>query len=224
VEVSNAANNNFQVAVVTPSFITSTTENFTVGTECAYTFGKPVDSTVTIKATPLLTSTATTSTTDSSTEVPETAETVTITKDCYGTCDTPVNPAMFMVPADRTIDSVLIECSVEEKATGSVVEAKDKTIAFTKRKASNKYDVFVDYFNSVITGTQHNVSVQVLRKNGRPLPAEQSVKCQYSFDSNVTDSTTATTHDLDAYGKTDILIDIPATVNEYMNFRVRTEH
>jgi hypothetical protein len=187
-------------------------ENFTVGTDCAYTFGKPVESTVTIKATPLLTT---------QDEVPETAEPVTITRDCTGVCDTQVNPADFKVPADRTLESVLIETSVVEKATGSVVEANDKTILFSTKKESNKYDVILDYFNSVISGTQHLIQVHVRRKNGQPLPADQSVKCQYMFDSNVQDSTTSTTQVLDANGKTDFLISILESVNNFLNFRVR---
>jgi Macroglobulin domain MG3 len=200
------------VAVATPNFITNMNEKFTVGTDCAYTFGKPVESTVTIKATPMLTT---------QDEVPEIAEPVTITRDCTGACSTEINPADFKVPTDRTLDSVLIETAVEEKATGSIVEANDKTIVFSNKKVSNKYDVILEYFNSVISGTQHLIQVHVRRNDNQSLPADQSVTCQYLFDANVQDSTTTKIHQLDVNGKTDILINILFTVNNFMNFRVR---
>jgi MG2 domain len=212
-EITKTERPNFQVIARTPTFVSNTSTQFSVGVECYYSFGKPITGTVVIKATPILQSTGTWT---------ETAKPVTITRDVRGMYLATFQMSSFKIPKMRTCDSFLVETTVQEKATGLVVRGHDKTIPMDYKKIPSKYDILLSYFGFFLAGEMYSIKVQVRAKSGVVLPADmQSIKLAVAFDSEVTETSTYATHELDANGKTEILVQVPANAMMKIHFKVK---
>jgi MG2 domain len=212
-EITKVDRPNFQVIARTPTFVSNNSTQFSVGVECSYSFGKPVTGTAVIKATPIL---------QSSGSWTETAKPVTITKDVRGMYLATFLMSSFKIPKMRTCNSFLVETTVQEKATGVVVRGHDKSIAMDYKKIPSKYDIVLYYFGFFLAGEMFSIMVHVRAKSGVALPADmQSVKLAVAFDSEVTETSIYTTYELDANGKTEILVQIPANTIQKIHFKVQ---
>jgi CD109 antigen len=212
-EITKTERPNFQVIARTPTFVSNNSTQFSVGVECYYTFGKPVAGTAVIKAIPILQSNNTWT---------ETAKPVTITKDVRGTYLVTFQMSDLKIPKMRTCDSILVETTVQEKATGRLVRGYDKTILMDYKKFPSKFDILLYYFGFFLAGQMYSIKVHVRAKNGVALPADmQSVKLAVAFDSEVTETSTYTTYELDGNGKTEILVQVPSNAKSKIHFKVK---
>jgi MG2 domain/Macroglobulin domain MG3 len=211
-EVTKTERPNFQIIARTPNLVSNNSTQFSVGVECYYSFGKPITGTAVIKATPIL---------KSNNSWTETAKPVTITKDVRGTYLATFLMSDFKIPKVRTCDSILIETTVQEKATGRVVRGHDKTIPMDYQKIPSKYDILLYYFGFFLASQMYSIKVHINAKSGVALPtAMQSVKFAVAFDSELTEASTYTTYELDANGKTEIMVQVPPNAKSKINFRV----
>jgi CD109 antigen len=212
-EITKTERPNFQVITRTPTFVSNNSTQFSVGVECFYSFGKPVAGSAVVKATPILQSTNTWT---------ETAKPVTITKDVRGTYLVTFQMSDFKIPKMRTCDSILVETVVQEKATGRVVRGHDKTIPMDYKRIPSKYDILLTYFGFFLAGQMFSIKVHVRAKNGVALPADmQSVKLAVAFDSELTETSTYTTYELDGNGKTEVMVQVPTNAKSKINFKVK---
>jgi MG2 domain len=212
-EITKAERPNFQVVARTPTFVSNNSTQFSVSLECYYSFGKPVTGTAVVKATPILQSTGSWT---------ETAKPVTITKDVRGLYLATFLMSSFKISTMRTCDSFLVETTVQEKATGIVVRGYDKSIPMDYKKIPSKFDILLSYFGFFLAGEMYPIKVYVRAKSGIVLPADlQSVKLAVAYDSEVTESSVYTNYELDANGKTEISVQVPANAMAKIHFKVK---
>jgi MG2 domain len=212
-EITKTERPNFQVIARTPTFVSNNSIHFSVGVECFYTFGKPVTGLAVIKATPILQPNNTWT---------ETAKPVTITKNVCDTDFVTFYLSDFKVPKMQTFNSILVETTVQEEATGRVVRGHDKTIPIDYKKNPSMYDILLYYFGFFLTDQLYTIKVHIHAKNGAPLPAGlKSVKFAVAFDSELTEATPYTTFKLDANGKNGIIVQVPPNVTRKIHFKVK---
>jgi len=128
----------------------------------------------------------------------------------------------FKFPKMRTCDSILIETTVQEKATGIVARGLDKSIPMDYKRVPSKYDILLNYFGFFLAGQMYSIKVHVRAKSGVALPADmQSVNIAVAFDSELTETSTYTAYPLDGNGKTEISIQIPVNAMKKIHFKVK---
>jgi Macroglobulin domain MG3 len=202
---------NIQVAVKTPRFIPNATAEIFVDIQAFYTFGKPVNGTATVKATPIL---------SSKNAWYEISQPLSVTQKIRGINAILIKPSEFRLPVNRTMTSILIETEVQETVSGLVARGFDKTVVVDASSIPSLYYITMTYFGFLLPNSQHAVTVQVRAKSGSPLPTDQQVvHFQSAFGSADYDNSTRQEFELDANGKVNVSITIPAIVPTRLRFR-----
>jgi hypothetical protein len=146
---------------------------------------------------------------------------LTVTKSIYGRLVVDFNTNDFALPNNKVCESVLIESSVEEKATGTVAKGFDKTINVSSTFTPSKYKILISNFNFFLTNNPYLIRVQVKAKNGQVLVGEKkTIEFQVVYDTDTFENTATEVHELDASGKCEVMVNVPENVMKTMKFKV----
>jgi hypothetical protein len=200
------------VIIKTPTLISKSTQHFSVVIDAKYTFGKPVFGIATVKATPIL------QTQESWSKLDQPA---TITSPINGKVVSNFSTTSFVLPNNQAYELILIEASVQEMATGIIRRGFDKTIKVESNKMQSEYVILISNFNFYLPNKPYLIKVQVKNRDGRHLYSNRlSIDFQVIFDSDTFKKAQVKKYKLDANGKCEILVDVPAHTKESIKFRV----
>jgi CD109 antigen len=214
IEVAGYVSPKFQVTIRTPTFVARTTKTFSIFVEAKYVFGKPVKGTMTLKVTPIF------KTENSWSKI---GRSHVIISDIHGKYVADVHSHDLIVARNQSHSGILVETTVEDKASGLVGYGKDKVIAVETGKNRTKFDIQVTNFRFLLPGAHFFTTIHVKSKNGQPIPAKSSfVKFQSAFELiDHSQNVSVQTFKLDANGKVDVKIDVPSVPTRSLKIDVR---
>jgi hypothetical protein len=145
-----------------------------------------------------------------------------VTKSIYGKLVVDFKTNDFVLPKNQTYESVLIEASVEEKATGVVAKGFDKTINVTSSfNPISKYQILINNFNFFLTNNPYLIKVHVKAKNGKILhDYGKKIDFEVIFDADTFENATRGVRKLDASGKCEVIVNVPENVMKSIKFKV----
>jgi hypothetical protein len=200
VECADYVQPKFQVTVKTPPFISKSANNFSIEIDAKYIFGRPVIGTTTVKATPIL---------NTKNFWSEMGKELIGTTAINGMYAGEIYKSNFILPPGRSYDSILVETSIQEKATGAIATSFDKVIIVDEIKTPSNYEILINNFNFYLPNSMYLIKVHVKTKNGQPLKPELlSVEFEVAFGSEEYLGVPRK-YILDANGECKITVDIP---------------
>jgi hypothetical protein len=115
----------------------------------------------------------------------------------------------FILPPGRSYESILVETTIQEKATGAIATSFDKVIIVDEIKTPSNYEILINNFNFYLPNSMYLIKVHVKTKNGQPLKPELlSVEFEVAFGSDEYLGVPRK-YILDANGECKITVDIP---------------